>query len=126
MRLLLFVLCTSVIVSCQMKAVPDELIGTWQATSLHVLDSIWQVEVDPVQLSIGKDLQYKLNWYGGAVESGKITIDGNWMHIIANNGSERKIRILFVGTDSLAISGPINDQRTEIGFVRIPIQEPGL
>lgn len=93
---------------------------------MQVLDSVWQVEVDPIIFSVSQDLHYTLNWYGGAIESGTISSDGTWMHIVSNDGTERKIRILHLGVDTLSISGPIKDQRTEIGFVRLADQEAGL
>lgn len=126
MRIFLLVSFASLVISCQQTTVPDELIGNWRGTSMQVLDSIWQVEVDPIQLSVTPDLRYTLNWYGGAIESGTISSDGTWMHIVSNDGTQRKIRILYLGADTLSISGPINDQRMEIGFIRLVDQEAAL
>ncbi|MBK7343442.1 MAG: hypothetical protein IPJ06_10360 [Saprospiraceae bacterium] len=125
-QLFLFPLWVLVLLSCQKQEIPEEFIGSWQARSLQVLDSTWNVEIDPIQLTITPDQRYILTWYGGFTETGKISIANNWMQIQANDQSARKIRILYFGQDTMSITGPINDQRTEIGFVRLKDEDPGI
>ena len=124
MRISLFCTFITILAGCQNQAIPDEYTGTWQARSLQVMDSTWHVEVDPIQLTIQHDQRYHLSWYGGITETGALSISNNWMNITAENGEKRKIRILHFGKDTLSISGPIHDQRTEIGFIRITDAEP--
>ncbi len=116
--LLLFVSGVFTIMSCQAPALPENLIGHWQARSLVVADSTWQVQVDPIQLSFYPDRRYHLEWYGGQSESGKYHVNGDWLHIESAEISDRKLRIIHLESDSLLISGTLDDRRTVIGFHR--------
>ncbi len=121
MKYLLFVCGLFMASACHEKTPPEALIGHWQAKSLTVADSIWDVQVDPILLSFAPDKRYQLDWYGGQRESGKFHLNGDWLHIQSVEMPDRKLRIMHLESDSLLISGTLHDRRTVIGFNR-PVQ----
>ncbi|MCB0693168.1 MAG: hypothetical protein H6568_02850 [Lewinellaceae bacterium] len=106
----------SLLASCQQDDLPTNLVGTWQAETLVVADSIWPVDVVPVSLELNADRQFTLHWYGGVTETGEFTWSTDWLMIHSPDGGRRKLRITHFDADSLALAGPLQDQRTEIGF----------
>ena len=118
MKYLLFVCGLFMASACQEKTPPEALIGHWHAQSLTVADSIWDVQVDPIQLSFSPENRYQLDWYGGQHESGKYHVNGDWLHIQSVEMPDRKLRIIYLERDSLSISGTLQDRRTVIGFNR--------
>ncbi|MCF8238161.1 MAG: hypothetical protein K9I85_08395 [Saprospiraceae bacterium] len=119
MRYLLFSLILLMVSACRDQTPPERLIGQWQAHSLTVADSAWQVQVDPILLSFTPDRHYHLEWYGGQSESGQYHVKSDWLHIQSAETPDRKLRIMHLSNDSLLLSGTLQDRRTVIGFNRI-------
>lgn len=104
--------------SCNDTPSPFPLEGSWSATSLIVSDSIWEVETSPVSLDLGEDGHYHLLWYGNRSETGKWHVDHPRLIIKPKDQKSRSMEILYVGVDSLALQGRVDDQRTVLAFKR--------
>lgn len=115
--LVIFVLSFFPMIGCNDKMDQAILQGEWQATSLQVNDSIWDVELSPVKLILTGE-KYYLSWYGSDADLGTWSATDRYLHIINKNGHHARMQLDYILPDSLMLKGKRNDQIVTIGLKR--------
>lgn len=117
----LLVLCFSALffVQCTQKESPYPLEGTWQAFSLTIADSVWNVETTPVSLLLDHEGNYTLQWFGGQQEYGKWEVDYPQFHIKPTDGKKQVMHLNQIEIDTFELRGQVQNQSTVLGFHRI-------
>lgn len=97
----------------------DEAIlqGKWQASSLQVNDSIWDVELSPIRLILTGE-KYYLSWYGSDEDFGTWSATDRYLHIKNKNGRHASMQLDYISSDSLMLKGMMNGQIVKIGLLR--------
>lgn len=105
-----------ILISCREEKPPFPLEGSWNASSLIVSDSLWDVETTPVSLQLESRGRYHLQWFGNRSETGRFHINYPSLFIRPEGEGERTMRILFVDQDSLALQGIVDEKKTVLSF----------
>lgn len=104
-------------VGCNNKMDQGLLQGEWQATSLQINDSIWDVELSPIKLILTGE-KYYLSWYGSDADLGTWSATDRYLHIKNKNGHHARMQLNYIPSDSLLLKGEMNDQIVTIGLKR--------
>ncbi len=111
---------SALIAQCSRQDTPFPIVGNWQAYSLSVEDSVWQVETSPVILHFDGKGDYLLEWYGGYEEFGKWQMDFPALIIRPDGKKKETIRIIQIQMDTLVLKGQLQNKSTVMGFYRLP------
>lgn len=118
-RMSLWLVFMTLFAACQSPAIHEDLPGEWQAVSLVVQDSVWNVETDPVKLNLGEDMKYHLLWYSGEEEIGEWEYKPPHLIIKSEPTGKRFLTIIDIQRDSLVLQGLQEARSVQLGFVRI-------
>jgi hypothetical protein len=91
----------------------------WQAVSLTVQDSIWDVETDPVRLTLDASGAYTLQWYNHEQEMGVWEHRPPHLMIRSEPGGKRHMTILELEDDRLVLQGLQEARTIRLGFTRM-------
>lgn len=106
--------------ACQQPVPAPLLAGHWQAVTLVVADSIWDVELTPVHLHLQESNgEYQFDWYSGVQENGQFQVDFPRLYIQRTGGERRMMEILHLEADSLLLQGQLSDMEVRLGFRRV-------
>lgn len=106
------------VAGCSSSDQQRNLEGEWSAFELTVADSLWKVEVNPINLTLYPDQRYHLAWYGNVQETGKWAYSEPYLKIRPKDKEQRKLSLSRIGPDTLYLEGMLDESKTRIGFSR--------
>jgi len=93
--ILLFVSCKNEIFNAQ------NLLGSWEVKEWKI-ESTGKLVPNKMDMTFGSDTNYSID-YGPKTEKGKYWIDGEYLHTVATEQAEKKVKIIRLGTDTMNI-----------------------
>jgi hypothetical protein len=102
---------------------PVHLQGRWKGTTLRQQDQYKNQAIYPMHFDFQLDQQYTFTDLFKNNESGNYHLDGNFITFksidsLSRNPVTKKMKILYLSPDSLALMGEQNGNTEVLGFIR--------